>query len=418
MHLIILAPLYLQPTFNNMSTNKGVHIGMPPKGFKDWTSNNVYFHGFADLTTTRGEYIQSPEFSCLGHQWRMYIHPGGHPMSPEGYVAIGLANMSKKRINIRFGYSVRNVFGKEMVYGEETREFAEVGYQPLRPSSWSFDLAPRPTLMDALVDGSLLIEVRIKSTAIDDESITQFIPTNPLSKNVLQKFMDEESADVVFEVDNGSLQSDEEHTNKKSKTTTTFYAHRFILQDISTMLAELCKPVEGSGEGITTVSISDVKPEIFRHMIYYTYGGKLSEEELKNNAKDIINACDKYSVVHLKLEAEATYVKSNEITMDNMMDNLLYADSKNLALLKEAVMDYIVANKDDIIGKVSFDNIPGFATDLLTAMSRGEQNSTIGDITNYNKMRVGTLRKLLDEKGLDVDGSRETMIALLKETSA
>ena len=46
----------------------------------------------------------------------MYIHPGGHPMSPEGYVAIGLANMSNKRINIRFGYSVRNVFGKEMVY--------------------------------------------------------------------------------------------------------------------------------------------------------------------------------------------------------------------------------------------------------------------------------------------------------------
>lgn len=30
-------------------------------------------------------------------------------------------------------------------------------------------------------------------------------------------------------------------------------------------------------------------------------------------------------------------------------------------------------------------------------------------------MRVGTLRKMLDEKGLDVDGSRESMIALLKE---
>ena len=57
-------------------------------------------------------------------------------------------------------------------------------------------------------------------------------------------------------------------------------------------------------------------------------------------AKDIINACDKYGVVHLKLEAEATYVESTTITIDNMMDNLLYADSKNLALLKESVMDY------------------------------------------------------------------------------
>ena len=155
-------------------------------------------------------------------------------------------------------------------------------------------------------------------------------------------------------------------------------------------------------------------------MLYYAYGGKLSDEDLKNNAKDIINACDKYGVVHLKLEAETAYVKSTTITIDNMMDNLLYADSKNLALLKEAVMDYIVANKDDIIGKVSFDNLPSsMMTDLLTAVSRGEQNeSNNGDKINYNKMRVGTLRKMLDEKGLDVDGSRESMIALLKENDA
>ena len=155
-------------------------------------------------------------------------------------------------------------------------------------------------------------------------------------------------------------------------------------------------------------------------MLYYAYGGKLSDEDLKNNAKDIINACDKYGVVHLKLEAETAYVKSTTITIDNMMDNLLYADSKNLALLKEAVMDYIVANKDDIIGKVSFDNLPSsMMTDLLTAVSRGEQNeSNNGDKINYNKMRVGTLRKMLDEKGLDVDGSRESMIALLKESDA
>ena len=145
----------------------------------------------------------------------------------------------------------------------------------------------------------------------------------------------------------------------------------------------------------------------------------MSDEDLEANAKDIINACDKYGVVHLKLEAEASYVKSNEITMDNMMDNLLYADSKNLALLKEAVMDYIVANKHRIIGKVSFSNVPGdVVTDVLTAVARGEEQTEDDgeeDDIKYNKMRVGTLRKMLDEKGLDVDGSRESMIALLKE---
>jgi len=55
-------------------------------------------------------------------------------------------------------------------------------------------------------------------------------------------------------------------------------------------------------------------------------------------------------------------------------------------------------------------------------MARGEEQ-TEGDgvedeTIKYNKMRVGTLRKMLDDKGLDVDGSRESMIALLKEESS
>ena len=245
---------------------------------------------------------------------------------------------------------------------------------------------------------------------------TQFVPTNPFNKFMLELFMDEESADVVFEV--GGEQQTKGSRRKRAKTATTnFHAHRLVLQKCAPTLYDMCRGSDGGG-GVTTISITDVKPEIFKHMIYYTYGGKLSDEELRDNAKDIINACDKYGLVHLKLDAEASYVKSNEITMDNMMDNLLYADSKNLALLKEAVMDYIVANKDDIIGEVSFSNVPGdMVTDVLTAVSRGEQNESNGDKINYNKMRVGTLRNMLDEKGLDVDGSRESMISLLKEHS-
>ena len=74
--------------------------------------------------------------------------------------------------------------------------------------------------------------------------------------------------------------------------------------------------------------------------------------------KDLISATNKYGVVGLKLEAEASYVESTTLSIENVLDNLMYADAMNLALLKESVMDYIVANKNDIIGKISFDNIP------------------------------------------------------------
>ena len=45
----------------------------------------------------------------------------------------------------------------------------------------------------------------------------------------------------------------------------------------------------------------------------------------------------------------------------------------NCALLKEAVMDYIVAEKKSIMGKISFDNVPGSTvTDILALWLEGK----------------------------------------------
>ena len=398
-------------------------VGTPASDFEheEWTRTEVRFHGFASLPSERDVEVESPEFSCFGHEWVLDIYPGGKENSDDGYVAVYLSNMSNKPIKIQYGFSVRDAFGKEVVHHEpETDKFdgARDEYD-VENSLGDCDFAKRSKLIKALVKGTLVIEVRMRLIEASKLS-TQFIPENPLNKNILNKFNKEESADVVFEVDSASMneQGGDESAEKRKKTTTTFHAHRLILQDGASTLAEMCKP-SADGGSVATIAISDVKPEIFKHMLYYIYGGKLTVKKLKANSKDIIDACDKYGLVSLKLEAEVSYVKSTEFTAENMMDNLLYAESKNLALLKEAVMDYIVENKDHIIGKVSFDDVPGsMITDILSAVSRGEQreDDTSGNaIINYNKMRVGTLRKMLHEKGLDVDGSREAMIALLKE---
>ena len=347
----------------------------------------------------------------------MDIYPGGYEDSDDGYVAVDLCNMSNKSIKIQYGFIVRDTAGKEVVYyAPGTDEFG--AERDLGNSWYTSNFSRRSTLLDAIIEGSLIIEIRMKLVEAS-KLPKQFIPTNPLNKKILNKFNDEESADVIFEVGSGSKEGG--NTCKKAKiSTATFYAHRFIVQDISTTLAEMCKP-SGGGDATIYVTITDVKPNIFRHMLYYFYGGKLTEEELKVDAKDIIDAADKYGVVSLKLEAEVSYVKSTTLTNDNLIDNLLYADAMNCALLKEAVMDFILKNKKDIMDKVSFDNVPGsMITDILAAVARGEPKEE-GDGNNggidYHKMRVGTLRKMLDEKGLDVDGSREAMIALLKENA-
>ena len=108
----------------------------------------------------------------------------------------------------------------------------------------------------------------------------------------------------------------------------------------------------------------------------------------------------------MRLEAEAILVSSTTISIDNVMDLLLYADEKNCALLKEAAMDFLVRNRGEARNAVSFDNAPGhLMKDLLLAMDSDDN------------MRINTLRGKLHEKGLAIDGSREAMIALLEETS-
>ena len=81
-------------------------------------------------------------------------------------------------------------------------------------------------------------------------------------------------------------------------------------------------------------------------------------------------------------------------------------------------MDFVADNGNKIVGKVSFDDVPGtLMSDLLTATTRGKMAKGDASEDELKFMRVGELRKRLHNKGLCIDGSRETMIALLGENS-
>ena len=135
-----------------------VDVGTPP------AQPFVRFHGFANLTTTRDDYVETSRFSCFGHQWCLQICPGGDEDSDEGYVAVWLVNRSNTSIKIQYGYSVRDAKGKEVVHHEpQTNEF---GIDGSEENAWYIaDFAKRSKLMTLLVNGSLIIEVRMKSTA-------------------------------------------------------------------------------------------------------------------------------------------------------------------------------------------------------------------------------------------------------------
>ena len=278
--------------------------------------------------------------------------------------------------------------------------------------------AERSRLMSSLVKGTLVVEVHMRLPNLTKSNLQPFIPENPSTcKTIQDSFMEEKYSDIAFEVGG-------EKGKATEATSVTFPAHRIIVAKFSNTLADLC--ASGAGDNVTTripIEIDNVSPDIFRLLLSYIYGMTISNDNMKLHAKEIIDAADRFGVTSLKLEAEASLVNNTAFDIKNVKELLLYADSKNCALLKEAAMDYLLEHKESVCKNIRFDDAPGsLVNDVFNAIARAETmkgggGSADADDDNaihYHSMRISELRRLVHDKGLDVDGSREMLIALLE----
>ena len=367
------------------------------------TSFQFRFNDFAALDSTKNHYILSPKFTYNGHQWQLGIYPGGDSEADEGDVSAYLFHRSKGNITTTFEIHIIDKFGNAKIdcRSEDTVFISEVdnwGWQNFIPRSDILDKSEK--ILDS--DGTLTLAV-----SFADETTSEFVPNNPFHKLMKEMFNDEATADVQFEV--GNCVNKKKGKQKESKSPVSFHAHRSILMKCAPMLADLL----GDND---TATITDVKPELFHHMLHHIYGGEVPSEALNTHAKDIIHAADKYAIVNLKLAAEAAYVESTDITCDNAIDNHLYADGKNCALLKEKVMNFLADHPKEVAEKISFTDCPGHVMkDLFVALSRKDQNDS--EVDELTTLGVSALRRKLDEMGLEVDGSREAMIECIKNYS-
>jgi hypothetical protein len=385
-----------------------VSVGCPPPSSslsgEEWTSFQFHFHNFATLSTTKGDYILSPKFTCNGHQWQLKLYRWR-----QSKVSAYLCHRSEVNITATFEIKILDKFGN----AKETIRLAKQKFTgSINGRGWR-DFISRSDILDEsqnILDSNGTLTVVV---SIEKVPTVVFVPKNPLVNMIKEMFNDETTADVCFELVNSADEKEE----KKTKSLTSFHAHNFILKNCAPMLAGLF--TDDDCKSIATATITDVKPDIFRHLLLYVYGGSVPEEDLKQHSKDIIDAADKYSIVNLKLEAEAAYVKSTKITIDNAIDNLLYADAKNCALLKEAVMNFLAENSTDAVEKISFTEFPAHVVkDLLVVFSRNKKKDANGtNVDDLSILCVSDLRRMLHKMGLDVDGSREAMIASIKSNS-
>ena len=124
-----------------------------------------------------------------------------------------------------------------------------------------------------------------------EKGSSRFTPTNPCLRGILKLFSDEKSADVIFNVNNGGQQGQ------------IFYAHRLILQANAPYLLEYCENCgcvndggeDDKSEAIVSVPIDDICPVIFGHLLYYVYGGTVSDKVLQVRINRLYAYCKSVS---------------------------------------------------------------------------------------------------------------------------
>ena len=264
-----------------------------------------------------------------------------------------------------------------------------------------------------LLNGSLTLEIEIR---ILQPQRRIWTPTDATAaKEVcsdLLKILDDadpNNADITFAVDGDSEEGGQE----------MFYAHRVILKTRSPTLAGLADESEHSAP----IPIKDVRPSIFRMILRFVYGGEIpSKDILDTEAKVIVRAADEYGCTGLKLAAEAALASAG-ITTENAAEIILFADATNCAMLKEVAMEYFVQNAIDVMESDGFKQVeesPAILKELLKVGVGGKKRTAetgAEEERDYKRMRIATLRQKLDERGLDIDGSKEMLVARLEESA-
>eukprot|EP00956_Cyclotella_meneghiniana_P018427 scaffold30656_cov62-Cyclotella_meneghiniana.AAC.3 len=206
-------------------------------------------------------------------------------------------------------------------------------------SSWgrgSWSVTRRKTLNNSLdVNGTFTIYVRIRPH--DDDAHGDTNPDSKICSRIVSNLMkNENDADVTFDV-KGQL----------------MYAHTIILKERAPdLVTDFCDACDKSNP----IPIQDVEPEVFKAMLQHAYAHNICPTMWKDHTKEILEASGKYGFNELKSEAEALYLKS-EITVDSVIDKLLYADSYNLSMLKKATMGFIVKHGGEVMASDSYDRL-------------------------------------------------------------
>ena len=341
------------------------------------------FDNFASIPSEFNVYAEE-QTDCNGHKWRLALYPGGDPLNEEpGWISLFLhsGNINEGELEVKFTITVKDANGTPAKEHKCKWKFANefVG-------GGTGQAMERSVILDAtnniLTNGALCVEVGIQ---VKDARDYLFQPPNCHCRKMLALLRSEENADASFTVGDRCFQ-----------------VHSLIINANSPILAN---SINGT--------ISSVHPNAFRLLLEYIYSGRVpTDKQIVKHGKDLIDITNRYEIIGLKMFVENGLVRQRIMTKENVADYILFADAQSCPLLREYAISFFSVHHREVLKSEHSKKLKEsgeLLSEIMLLMNIGMQDA------NSDSMTINELRKELGKRKLDVDGSKDALMARLED---
>lgn len=298
-----------------------------------WTIDN---YSFVNLET--GKSLPSPTFLAANNQskWQLLLYPGGKNEETKSYVAVFLTLASPDKIMAQYEFCIIDENGEE----QNVCKCAPSLFTKSNGFGSNFIL--KSTLEQK--PGSLLPNDRLNilcKMRISANDVRHLTEANAIQLKASKHTL---SSDLEALFENKQFTDVELNVNG-----VTLHAHRIILASRSPVFCAMFQN-DMKEKKERKIDISDVQPKVMKEVLRYLYTETVNG--LSSMGKDIMAVADKYDLQGLKIMCEKAL--SDDFTIGNVIEILVYADIYNANHLKKQAMLFINKHSKELIDKPEF----------------------------------------------------------------
>jgi len=285
-----------------------------------------------------GEFVKLDDVQVGGTTWYFKVEPNGK-VGLDANVSIKCYsdNMNPETVKVSFSAMENgtNVYkSREFIHTYRERKLG-YGY----PRFLTHDEIKQN---DGILSGrNLLLIIKVTLLSSDNNSIVD--NNSIISMEIKEKLKISEDLREVWHSDDFS----DVHIMCAGEV---FYCHRVILSNRSEYFRNMLKS-DFTESRIKIIEMKEIDVETLKAILKFIYGGKI--DKLDEHAVNLLEASQMLQLDDLKNVSEI-YLLNNHMSLENVIDMLVLADTHSASDLKKGALEIIVKNSAAIIKQVGW----------------------------------------------------------------